>query len=201
MGDFLGPQKNHSRRQGIFPDSKFTYRAEDNTYVCPAGQVMKARRLHWLRRTWEYYLPKKVCAACPLQKQCTRSNNGRTVHRHEHQELLDQAREQSYSAQAKRDRRRRQVLMEQSFADAANNHGFKRSRWRRLWRQQIQDYLIAAIQNIRILLSRAGKDASTGAAALKIVPLQAVLMVFFHLKTFLQKTVRPLMSTGCIAAN
>jgi hypothetical protein len=28
--------------------------------------------------------------------------------------------------------------MEQSFADAANNHHFKRSRWRRLWRQQIQ---------------------------------------------------------------
>jgi hypothetical protein len=44
--------------------------------------------------------------------------------------------------------------MEGSFADAANNHGFKRSRWRRSWRQQIQDYLIAAIQNIRILLAR-----------------------------------------------
>ena len=52
------------------------------------------------------------------------------------------------------DRQRRQHLVEGSFADAANNHGFKRSRWRRLWRQQIQDFLIAAIQNIRILLSR-----------------------------------------------
>jgi hypothetical protein len=45
-------------------------------------------------------------------------------------------------------------LLEGSFADAANNHGFKRARWRRLWRQQIQDFLIAAIQNIRILLGR-----------------------------------------------
>ena len=43
--------------------------------------------------------------------------------------------------------------MEGSFADAANNHHFKRARWRRLWRQQIQDYLIAAIQNLRILLA------------------------------------------------
>jgi len=42
--------------------------------------------------------------------------------------------------------------MERSFADAANNHGFKRSRWRGLWRQRIQDYLIAAVQNIRIWL-------------------------------------------------
>jgi hypothetical protein len=44
--------------------------------------------------------------------------------------------------------------MERSFADAANNHHFKRARWRRLWRQQIQDYLIAAIQNVRILLAQ-----------------------------------------------
>ncbi len=46
------------------------------------------------------------------------------------------------------------VLPKGSFADAANNHGFKRARWRRLWRQRIQDCLIAATQNIRILLSR-----------------------------------------------
>jgi hypothetical protein len=32
--------------------------------------------------------------------------------------------------------------MEASFADAANHHHFKRARWRRLWRQQVQDYLI-----------------------------------------------------------
>jgi hypothetical protein len=43
--------------------------------------------------------------------------------------------------------------MERSFADAANNHHFKRARWRRLWRQQIQDYLIAAVQNVRIFLA------------------------------------------------
>lgn len=36
-------------------------------------------------------------------------------------------------------------------ADEANDHGFKRAR-RRLWRVQIQSYLIAAIQNIRIMI-------------------------------------------------
>ena len=30
-------------------------------------------------------------------------------------------------------------------------YGFKRARWRGLWRQSIQDYLIAAIQNLRII--------------------------------------------------
>jgi hypothetical protein len=50
-----------------------------------------------------------------------------------------------------RDRIRRRWLMEGSFADAAVLHGFKRSRWRRLWRQRIQDFLIAAVQNLRLL--------------------------------------------------
>jgi hypothetical protein len=41
--------------------------------------------------------------------------------------------------------------MEGSFADAANNHGLKRSRWRGLWKQIIQDLLIATCQNLRKL--------------------------------------------------
>jgi len=56
--------------------------------------------------------------------------------------------------------------MEGSFADAANNHGFKRSRWRGLVKQQIQGLLIAAIQNIRILLRHGSRWAMTQADAL-----------------------------------
>jgi hypothetical protein len=87
---------------------------------------------------------------------------GRTLHRHEKQGLLDLAKAQAHSRRARQDRQRRQQLMEQSFADATNNHHFKRARWRRLWRQQIQDYLIAAIQNLRFLLAhhKARKSAA-----------------------------------------
>ena len=67
------------------------------------------------------------------------------------QELLDKARQQSHSPQARSDRMRRQWFQERNFAEAAVQHGFKRARWRGLWRQSIQDYLIAAIQNLRII--------------------------------------------------
>ena len=70
-----------------------------------------------------------------------------------------------FRSKAQRDRRRRQHLAERSFADAANNHGFKRARWRRLWRVQIQDWMIAAIQNVRILLRPRTRPAQTGAMA------------------------------------
>ena len=201
MGDLLRKQNHEKKLDGIFPESAFTYRPEDNSYLCPAGKVMVARRLHSQKRTWEYYVPERGCQNCQLRPQCTRAKMGRTLHRHEHQQLLDHARQQAYSADARQDRRRRQIIMEQSFADAANNHGFKRSRWRRLWRQQIQDYLIAAIQNIRILLRRTTTNASAGAAALKIVPLEAVSMVFLFLCTARHMICRCRSSTAIAVVN
>ena len=110
------------------------------------------------RKAYQFSGRGKVCLNCSLRAKCTRSKkNPRTLKRHENHEIIMAAREQSYSEQAKRDREKRKWRMEGSFADAANNHGFKRSRWRRLQNQQIQDYLIAAIQNIRILISKTGR--------------------------------------------
>jgi len=171
LGDVRAKQQ-HARSQGIFPDSAFTYAPATNTDRCPAGQTMKPRRRHPDNRTWEYQLPKAVCAACALRPQCSRAQvYGRTIHRHEHQELLDRARRQAHSALARRDRQRRQHLAEVSFADAANHHRFKRARWRRLWRVQIQDWLIAAIQNIKILLKPRLAPVRAEAAAAKTVVL------------------------------
>jgi transposase len=159
----------HGRSEGIFPESEFQHNAETNTYTCPAGKIMKPRRLHPFRRTWEYVTDKDVCMGCSLRKQCTRASYGRTIHRHEYQELLDRARNQAGSVDGKQDRLRRKYLMEGSFADATNNHGFKRSRWRRLWRQQIQDYMIAAIQNVRILISQIeNRKKAVGVAVIRL---------------------------------
>jgi Transposase DDE domain len=161
LGDARAKQ-HHARSDGIFPDSVFRYEPRTNTYRCPAAETMRPRRLHPSKRTWEYSLPKTVCAACTLRSQCTRATAyGRTIHRHEQQALLDRARQQAHSAAARRDRKRRQHLAEVSFAEAANHHGFKRARWRRLWRVQIQDWLIAAIQNINILLKQWPAPAAT----------------------------------------
>ena len=162
MGDALG-KAQQARERTIFGDEAFTYDAVRDIYHCPAGQTLKPRRLHPTRRTIEYKASAKVCAACVLRAQCTRASNGRTVKRHEKQEALDVARAQAHSAAARRNRKRRQHLIERSFADAANNHHFKRARWRRLWRQQIQDYLIASMQNVRILLAHQNPKRSAAA--------------------------------------
>ena len=63
------------------------------------------------------------------------------------------------------------TAVETTPAAQPNNHHFKRARWRRLWRQQIQDYLIAAIQNVRILLAHGG-GKRRAAAKMVLVPFE-----------------------------
>jgi hypothetical protein len=87
--------------------------------------------------TWEYVTAKGTCLVCKLRAFCTRSRTGLTIHRHRDQGLLDKARKIASSKAANRDLKRRQHLMERSFADAANCSGLKRTRWRGLWKQAI----------------------------------------------------------------
>jgi len=135
----------------IFPEEQFQYDPESDTYRCPAGNRLKPKSLHSHRQSRDYAAPRKVCAVCSLREQCTRNKSGRTIKRHLRQEELDRMREASRSSGAKRDIKVRQHLMERSFA-RGTWYGFDRARWRRLWRVQIQEYLVAAIQNIEVLL-------------------------------------------------
>ncbi|HEX7233358.1 MAG TPA: IS1182 family transposase [Candidatus Binatia bacterium] len=148
-------QDQQERRRKIFPESQFIYDPHTDTYRCPAGETLSKRK-HWAeRKAFEYVTAKGVCQKCSLRAQCTQSENGgRTLKRHERQELLDRLRTHARSAVARRDIRIRQHFMEGSFAQATR-FGLKRARWRGQWRVQIQDYLIATVQNIELLIAHA----------------------------------------------
>lgn len=184
MGDLKASQEGKGRRSGIFSEDAFTYDAASDTYRCPAGQILKRRKHKAKRKFYEYSAGTKVCRECRLRSQCTRSEkSARTIKRHENHEDIQAARAQSHSAAAKRDRKKRKWLMEGSFADAANNHGLKRARWRRLRNQRIQDYLIETIQNIRTLINNL--DHNRKAVAMQAVSihdeLYSKMSLFNHL--------------------
>ncbi len=192
MGDFKSSLEGKGRSKGIFPESAFIYDPVTDRYRCPAGEELHRRKHKKARGLYEYAAARHICAACALRAQCTRAKNGtpRTIVRHFGQEAINAARVESHSEEAYKDRARRKWLIEGSFGDATTRHGFKRSRWRRLWRQQIQDYLIATIQNVRIALRHAaptptgvisqGKnvilalyDACTASIRRYVMPIQA----------------------------
>ena len=146
-------QRGSGRQKGIFPKEAFSYNSDTDTFTCPAGIILKRRNYHKERKHYEYKASSRICALCELRERCTRSKNGRTIKRHTRQDELDIMIKYAKSLEAKRDIKTRQHLSERSFAQS-KRYGYKRARWRRLWRMEIQDFLIAALQNITVLISQ-----------------------------------------------
>jgi transposase len=149
--DLKRTQQERDKRRGIFTEEAFQYDSETDAYLCPAGQYLKKRNYNPKRDAFEYKCSANICLACHLVNQCTASKSGRSLKRHRRQEELDRMRNNAQSSLAKKDISTRQHLMERSFA-RATRYGFKRARWRRLWRVRIQEYLTSAIQNIMTLM-------------------------------------------------
>jgi len=121
------------------------------------------RKQYKKRQHYEYIATVGICNRRQLKKQCTKAKSGRTLKRYVRQDDLDLMLKQAGSPESKKDIRTRQHLMERTFTQATH-YGYQRARWRRLWRVQIQEYLTAAIQNIKVLL----KDVKVSAPALSM---------------------------------
>jgi len=152
-------QRGSGRQKGIFPKEAFAYNPENDTFTCPAGNSLKRRNYNKERNHYEYKAPSEICAKCKLRKHCTRSKDGRSLKRHIRQDELDIMLTYAQSRKAKRDIKTRQHLSERSFA-RSKRYGFKRARWRGSWRMEIQDFLIAALQNILLLANHSNANTS-----------------------------------------
>ena len=149
-------QRGSGSQKGIFPKEDFMYYPETDIFICPAGQTLRKRNYNKKRKCYEYKASSEICSQCKLRKKCTRAKDGRSLKRHARQDELEVILKEAGSRDARRDIKHRQDLSERSFA-WSTRYGYKRARWRRLWRMEIQDFLIAAVQNITILI-RQPKD-------------------------------------------
>jgi transposase len=139
----------------FFPNEKFSYDPGSDSHLCPAGERLTCRRYDEERESFQYQCKAGICKACVLRDKCTKAEGGRTIRRHLRHDEIELMRERVQTPSAKEDINTRQHLMERSFARAVR-FGFKRARWRRLWRVKIQEYLTATIQNIIVLIRNAG---------------------------------------------
>ena len=188
---FEKAHRGSGRQKGIFAKEEFTYDPKDDVFICPEGQELRRKRFSKQRRQFEYTASLSVCRTCGFLSQCTRSKTGRSLKRHERQDDLDHMLAQSESKESKNDIRTRQHLMERSFARSCR-YGFKRARWRRIWRVQIQEYLTAAIQNMMVLL-RNVKEPSAAMIAERVNKKRAsskLLKSYFYFKKTLTITIK-----------
>ena len=82
------PQTPSNRKKGMFVKSDFRHVADDDAYVCPAGET-----LNWHYVTEEAGLVVSrywttECGICPLKSQCT-TGKERRISRWEHEPLVE----------------------------------------------------------------------------------------------------------------
>jgi transposase len=146
-------QKRNAAR-GIFGQDRFQYDPDKDVYICPNGNALKRSGRDRKNSHLIYRASQKSCKACGLRDQCTKNKSGRSIRRHERQTALDKKHQEGKSRQGKQDIRTRQHLMERSFA-RGKRYGFDRSRWRGLWRMEIQELITCAVQNIQVMVNKA----------------------------------------------
>lgn len=147
-------QRYGTRANSDFSHDKFTYDAQRDCYVCPAGERLELYTYQGpASGDYRYLADRATCQKCPSMGDCvTSKKHGRQITRSGKTEVMEWADTCCSPGQRHRLQGRRRSKAEGSFADAANNHGFKRARWRGLKNMTIQNLMIAAVQNLRKLI-------------------------------------------------
>jgi len=184
------PHQHRRHLPDKFPHHDFIYQPATDQYRCPAGQLLTCVKPQ-ADGTRRYRTDPGVCADCPLRTQCTEAAAGRQITRHADQDWIDQADRCLTPSHRRSYLRRRSIRAEGSFADAANNHGYKRARWRGLKKMTIQNLLIAAIQNLRKLLKARPAPAPNAPGRLNPSFLTAWTSVGLWIRCF-RRRIRPI---------
>jgi IS5 family transposase len=162
------PHKAHVK-EGRFSYEDFCYDKKNDRYICPAGQLLnRMSGKQDDRKTTTYRCNAQTCRQCQLRDRCmTAETSGRSLRRNPDVGYIEWADGCLSKHQRQRLLNRRKYKAEGSFADAANNHGFKQARWRGLAKMTIQNLLIAAVQNVRKLLRHTTGNLTNLAACVK----------------------------------
>jgi transposase len=155
------------RRQ--IPKSEFTWRPEEQVYVCPRGhhltRIGREARDRADGRTVElttYRCPKEHCQACPLARRCTSGAKGRTIKRNEHEELIEAHRAKMETPEAKAIYRKRCQTVELRFADTKEHRDLRRFSGRGLQRVRIEAGLCVLAHNLLAIRAAGQRKAAEG---------------------------------------
>jgi transposase len=147
---YMRVKENAQRKNDLYGIEKFTYEAEANRYLCPAGKTLTYVGVNALNRTHVYAATLKRCRDCPQKTQCTKGRCrflGVHIHEAARQRAQELARTPAFVA-AQRARRKVEAL----FAELKNQIGLRRLRLRRMRFVREQFYLAATVQNLKRLV-------------------------------------------------
>lgn len=136
------------RTDGTFGRSSFTFDAEHNRYVCPAGKFLRTSWRTKKKDPYRYRASVYDCQSCSLKAQCSPNMAIRKIDRSPHESSRDVARALAKTAayqQSRKDRKKVEML----FAHLKRILKLDRLRLRGLSGAQDEFLLAATAQNLR----------------------------------------------------
>ena len=150
IAPYIRVKENPNGPTDLYGLDQFTYRPEENCYICPEGKPLKYVGINPRNRTHLYYSTVKRCRDCSQKSRCTRGKY-RMIAIH----TCEPARQRAHAlaqtpgfAIAQRARRKVEAL----FAELKNYIGLRRLRLRRMRFIREQFYLAATVQNLKRLV-------------------------------------------------
>ncbi|HWR56923.1 MAG TPA: IS1182 family transposase [Negativicutes bacterium] len=133
------PYKRPLTKPGNFKKYEYVYDEYFDCYLCPHHQILSYSTTN--RDGYrEYKSNPKLCASCPLIRQCTQSKNQtKVILRHLWEHYLEEAEDIRHHLEYRDLYKLRGETIERVFADAKEKHGMRYTRLR--GRQRVHDQL------------------------------------------------------------
>ena len=132
------------------------YQKERDRFQCPAGKYLTPTPAI-VENHKRYVASSADCRACAQASTCPAQRRGsspkRFVLRNLDQDLFEEVQARMRDPTFRTKRTERMWKMEGLFAEAKQNHGLSRARYRGRTKVQIQAYLSAAVQNLKRLVA------------------------------------------------
>jgi hypothetical protein len=148
---------NNTEDEGFYKD-KFTYDAEHDNYICPAGKNLlpgsyRKTNGEVIGRNYRNY---NACKDCQLRSRCTKAQRGRTIFRHIDQELLDEVDQRT--SENKKLYATRQMIVEHPFGTIKRSWGYSYFLTRGMESVQTETCLAFLAYNIKRVINILGVE-------------------------------------------
>ena len=165
---FISPKESSStKRNPDFAMENFVYDKQEDTYTCPAGDVLNTngrmynKTLKKGRKSYQVkHYKTKACNGCHLRVQCTSNKHGRLIERTEYQQYVTNNNDRVN--QNPNYYRQRQQIIEHQFGTLKRHWNFDYTLTRGKEKVLGEVYLIFTAYNIRRLISIFGFEALMG---------------------------------------
>ncbi len=153
---YSSPKEHSSQKNGLYDMQDFVYDPKNDTYTCPAGDVLYTNGSIYNKRNHRVkHYKTKACNGCAVRHLCTKNKNGRFIERGIYQEELEQnaarvdANPEYY--------RLRQQITEHQFGTLKRQWGFTHTLVRRKEHVLSEVYICFSVYNLLRTLQIIGK--------------------------------------------